>query len=277
MSKEVDELINICKEMRKDVLTMSIYGNEGKAGLHFGGSLSMIEIIAVLLYNVMNYDKNDLLKERDYLIISKGHAIPSLYAGLKEIGILSKDDIMGFKKAGFPLYAHPFYNKKLFIDCSTGSLGQGIGFATGIAKVLKNEKSDKKIYVILGDGELDEGSIYESLMTISKYNLTNIVAIIDKNLSQSDGYTDDVMPLPNLKNRFESFGMNVYSVDGHSVSELIDAFDDIKNKNSDKCNIIIANTIKGKGLSFLENNDKNHRLKLTDEQLEIAKKELEYV
>ena len=212
--------------------------------------------------------------ERDFFILSKGHACLVYYAVLAEMGFFSKDKLKLFEKTDSFLLGHPVLNKKYGIEFSTGSLGMGLSIGVGVALALKKKKTDNKVYVLVGDGECNEGSIWESVMSASHFNLDNLTIIIDKNNLQQTGKNIDIMNLGDLKSKLSSFGCETFSVNGHSTKELFDVFSS-KNKTT-KPKAIVANTIKGKGLSFAENNNEFHHTVLTkslyDKALEEIKK-----
>ncbi len=240
----------------------------GGQGAHYGGALSIIEIVASLYLNVMNFNK-DLIEDetRDRLILSKGHGVPAIYAGLKQLDILTEEDLLTFKKDKTELYGHPSMNKRIGIEFSTGSLGQGLSLAVGVAISLKMKKNlSSKVYVIMGDGECDEGSIWEAALSASKYKLDNLVVIIDRNQLQYDGKTDDVLMLSPFEEKWKSFGWNTERISGHDLKQCCEAL----SMKSDKPLAIIANTVKGRGISFMENDAMWHNNKMTKEQSELA-------
>lgn len=271
MDKErIQELNAKCLEMRRDVITMA--DAAGDMGLHFGGTLSMIEITAALYFEVMNINK-DILQadERDRVIVSKGHGVPAVYSALKHIGVLTEDDLMTFKSPNTNLYGHPCKNPEIGIEFSTGSLGQGLSLGVGTAIALKHKgNNSSRIFVILGDGECDEGSVWEAAMSANQYKLDNLVAIIDRNKLQYDGDTEDVMKIESLAAKWESFGWETMTIDGHDVEACCNAF----SHKSDKPLAIIANTVKGKGISFMENDPGWHHKKMSKDETAKAKEEL---
>jgi len=255
--------------MRLDILKMAVAA--GDSGLHFGGTLSLIEIIASLYFYNMNFSKDTYRTDlRDRLILSKGHGIPAVYAGLRQLDIISEEDLYTFKNDVTDLYGHPSMNEKLGIEFSSGSLGQGLSLAVGSAIALKKRNSFSRIYVILGDGECNEGSVWEAALSATHYKLNNIMAIIDRNHLQYDGDTEKVMSMGFLEDKFRSFGWETYVIDGHNLKSCCEAF----NKRSDKPIAIIADTIKGKKISFMENNPKWHHNRLTEQQYQKALEEL---
>ena len=259
--------------VRKDVLKMI---HNAKSG-HPGGSLSGVDILAVLYKKVLNvpmdWDKSVDFKNRDRFILSKGHASPALYAVLAHCGYFSKDLLMGFRTLGSKLQGHPSSRLGLSgIEVSTGSLGQGLSIGVGIALALRLDNINSKVFVLMGDGEMQEGSVWEALMNANHKKLTNLVVIIDKNNLQIDGTTDDVKSLEPLDKKLEAFGFETYLIDGHNYEELEKTL--IKAKNSNKLTAIIANTVKGKGVSFMENNVSWHGKAPNDAELRQALEEL---
>ena len=267
---EIKELQVIAKELRKNIVEM-IY--RAKSG-HPGGSLSIADILSVLYWKEMNVDPiNPKSENRDRLVLSKGHAAPALYAALIEKGYVSKDLIPTLRKWHSPLQGHPDMKKLNGVEMSTGSLGQGLSVGNGMALSSKIFKNDYRVYVILGDGELQEGQVWEAAMTAAHYKLDNLVAIIDYNNLQIDGKVSDVMGVLPITDKFKSFNWNVIEIDGHSYEEIIEALNEARNLKG-KPTAIIANTIKGKGISFMENNGAFHGAAPNDEQYEQAMEEL---
>ncbi len=259
--------------VRKDILKMI---HNAKSG-HPGGALSCVDILAVLYKKVLNvpleWDKSADFKNRDRFILSKGHASTALYATLAHLGYFSKDLLMGFRMLGSKLQGHPSSRVNLAgIEVSTGSLGQGLSIGVGIALALRLDKIKSKVFVLTGDGEMQEGSVWESLMNANAQKLDNLVLIVDKNNLQIDGATSEIKSLEPLDEKLRAFGFEVYSVDGHNYEELEKVL--IEAKNSDKLCAIIANTIKGKGVSFMEGNVSWHGKAPNDEQLKKALEEL---
>ena len=267
---EIKELQVIAKELRKNIVEM-IY--RAKSG-HPGGSLSIADILSVLYWKEMNVDPiNPKSENRDRLVLSKGHAAPALYAALIEKGYVSKDLIPTLRKWHSPLQGHPDMKKLNGVQMSTGSLGQGLSVGNGMALSSKIFKNDYRVYVILGDGELQEGQVWEAAMTAAHYKLDNLVAIIDYNNLQIDGKVSDVMGVLPITDKFKSFNWNVIEIDGHSYEEIIEALNEARNLKG-KPTAIIANTIKGKGISFMENNGAFHGAAPNDEQYKQAMEEL---
>lgn len=270
--QEVEDLKLLCKKMRKDILTM-IY--KAKSG-HPGGNLSAVEILAVLYKKCMNIDsKWDLspdFNKRDRFVLSKGHASAALYSILSNCGFFSENELCGFRKLGSKLQGHPSCRHINGVEVSTGSLGQGLSMACGIALGLKLDKSPSNVYAYLGDGELQEGSVWEALMNGAHHNLNNLIAFIDRNKLQIDGCTENIKTIEPLADKLEAFGWNVIEIDGHNIEEIYDAVS--LAHTMDRPSIIIADTIKGKGVSFMENNAGWHGKAPNDADYEAAMKEL---
>jgi transketolase len=257
--------------IRKNIVTMI---TESKSG-HPGGSLSGVEILTYLYFKEMNINKDNLdSKERDYFILSKGHAAPVLYATLSEAGFIEEKELMTLRKLGSKLQGHPDSKKIKAIDVSTGSLGQGISNAVGVAIGAKIDNANSTIYTLLGDGELQEGLVWEALMSAAHYKLDNLVAFVDYNKLQIDGNNEDVMGIKPLDKKFESFGWNVITIDGHDFKQIEKALQSAKQIDQ-RPTVIIANTVKGRGVSFMENNAGWHGSAPSIEQRDLALNELE--
>ena len=243
---------------------------------HPGGSLSSADIFTALYFEVMNIDpSNPKKKDRDYFILSKGHVCPALYAALARRGFFDVSELMTLRKLGSRLQGHPGVNKGLpGLEASTGSLGQGLSIAGGIALAMKLDKKPNRVYCLMGDGELDEGNIWEAAMSSAHYKLSNLCGIVDFNGLQIDGKLEDVMSIAPLVKKWEAFGWNAVPVDGHSVKELLDALDKAKSYKKGPT-VIIAKTVKGKGVSFMENVAGWHGVAPKKEEAEKALKELE--
>ncbi len=244
---------------------------------HPGGSLSCVEILSVLYNKIMfvpcDWKKSADFHKRDRFILSKGHASAALYSVLAQKGFFPVEELMTFRKLGSRLQGHPSTRTGLEgIEVSTGSLGQGLSIATGVALALKLNNNPANVFVLLGDGEMQEGSVWEALMSAAHKKLDNLIIVIDKNNLQIDGDTNDVKSLEPLNDKLESFGWNTKEVDGHNEDELEKAF--IEAKKSTKPFAVIANTIKGKGVSYMENNAGWHGKAPNDDELKIALEEL---
>ena len=248
------ELEKIANNIRIDILNQVYIAKSG----HPGGALSIADILAVLYFNEMNINaKAYKMINRDRLILSKGHAVAALYAVLAERGFFEKEELNTFRKLGSRLQGHPDMERLPGIDISTGSLGQGLSVANGMAIAAKMDKLDSRIYCILGDGEIEEGQIWEAAMTSSKYKLDNLCVILDYNGLQIDGKITEVKGLNNIEDKFKSFGFNVISCDGNNIEQLIQSFNKAKSEK-EKPSIIIAKTVKGKGIPFMENKAEWH-------------------
>ncbi len=263
------DITNITNELRKQIITMIHAAGSG----HPGGSLSLVEVLTVLYYKIMNIDSNNPgWIDRDRLVLSKGHGAPALYAVLAEKNFFPKQDLLGLRKLGNKLQGHPDFRKVPGIDASTGSLGQGLSIAVGMALAAKQLSMKHTVYSIIGDGECQEGLIWEAIMAASHYKLDNLTIILDYNKLQIDGTNSEVMSLGDISAKFKAFGCMVEEVDGHNVIELEQAFK-LKSENRPKC--IVANTVKGKGVSFMEDNVSWHGKAPNDEEYEKAMHELE--
>ena len=245
----------------------------GASSSHLGGALSIVEIISLLFSHKMKIDKsNPNWPDRDRFILSKGHACLAYYAALCAVGYITKDQLRTFEKDDSDLLGHPVINRKLGIDFSNGSLGMGLSLGIGVAVALKKNKKENNVFVILGDGECNEGSIWEAAMAAPNLNLTNLYAIIDNNNFQQTGSNKEIMNTNSLSQKWASFGWETIEVDGHDIKKLYKVFEE-SNKSS-KPKAIIAKTIKGKGFSFSENNNDWHHAVLSKTLYEQAKIEL---
>ncbi len=264
------ELEEFSKELRKTVLVSL---NVAKSG-HSGGSLSSIDILNVLYFGgILNIDPKDPKNpNNDRFVLSKGHAAPALYTVLAYKSFFNKDMLYTLRKLGSPLQGHPDSKKLPGVCASTGSLGHGLSQAVGIALALKLKKSPSFVYCLIGDGEMQEGLVYEALMSAHHFALNNLCVILDFNGLQIDGAVRDVMNIEPVRAKFEAFGFLTYEVDGHNYEQLIDVLSKVK--QSDKPTAVIAHTVKGKGVSFMENKYEYHGKPPTDEELEKALNEL---
>ena len=259
--------------LRRDILKMI---HNAKSG-HPGGALSCVDILAVLYKKILNvpveWDKSIDFNKRDRFILSKGHASTALYATLAHCGFFPTTMLSGFRMLGSKLQGHPSSRAQLpGIEVSTGSLGQGLSIGVGLALALRLDKSESKVFVLLGDGEMQEGSVWESLMNAANQKLENLIVIVDKNNLQIDGNTCDIKSLDPLDEKLKAFGFEVYQMDGHDYDEVEKTL--MEAKNSNKLCAIIANTVKGKGVSFMENAAGWHGKAPNDEQLKNALEEL---
>lgn len=222
----------------------------------------MVELLTVLYRDVINYDfNNPEWDDRDVFILSKGHCVIALFALLAECGVIAEDEISSYLENGSLFGAHPGMDIKHGIEASSGSLGQGLSLAVGLAKAAKISGSNKKIYTLVGDGELQEGSVWEAIMLASAWSLDNLTLIVDRNGLQSDGSVEDtIRNLENIEARFEDFGFRVFYVDGHNENEILKAY---KSATTGQPKVIIGKTVKGKGVPFAENNNTWHHNRLT--------------
>ena len=267
---EIKELQEIAKRARKNIIEQ-VYS--AKAG-HPGGSLSCIDILTVLYFNQMNIEpKNPSMEDRDRLVLSKGHSSPALYAILAEKGFFPVEELKEFRKLGSRLQGHPDLNKLPGVDMTTGSLGQGLSAACGMAIASKLKNQSNRVYCIVGDGEIQEGQIWEAAMTAAHYKLDNLCVIVDNNNLQIDGKLADVMSPYPIVEKLESFGFTVFKADGNNIEELIETFENAK-LVKEKPVAIVANTVKGKGISFMEDKAEWHGKAPKQEEYEKAMLEL---
>lgn len=239
---------------------------------HIGPSFSVVEILVALYFKFLNISPEDALNpERDRFILSKGHACPALYAVLAEKGFISENDLNGFAISGGTFEQHPTLDLKRGIEVSTGSLGHGLSIGTGMALAGKIDNKQYKVYVLLSDGELNEGSVWESVMFAGHHRLRNLVAIVDYNKIQALGCTKDIIDLDPLGEKWKSFGWDAQEIDGHNFEEIFNALNSLSSK---KPNVLILHTIKGKGVSFMENQLLWHYHTPDDKEYELALKEL---
>ena len=268
---QIKNIKNFAFQVRKNILEMAVSAGAGSA--HFGGALSITEIVSTLFAHQMKIDKkNPKWEERDRFILSKGHACLAYYAALCEIGYISKEELKTFEKNDTNLLGHPVANRNLGIDFSNGSLGMGLSLGIGVAIASKKKKKNFDVYVIVGDGECNEGSIWESAMAAPHFKLDNLYVVIDKNNFQQTGSNEEIMNVANLKDKWSSFGWYTVELDGHNIEELYNFFN--KGKTINKPKAIIANTVKGKGFSFSENNNDWHHSILSKSFYEKAMNEL---
>lgn len=259
------------KEMRLDILRMAFAAKS--QGAHMGGSLSMVEIMAALYGGVMAVDILDMgCEKRDRLIISKGHGVMAQYAALRQKGLLDADTLLTYKASGGLISAHPSINPSLGIEYASGSLGMGLSLGVGAALAMRRTGNTcSRVFVILGDGECNEGSVWEAAFSAAHFRLGNLVAIVDKNGLQYDGPTEDIMALGDFEARWKAFGWETASVEGHNVGALTDAL----SQRTEKPRVVIARTVKGKGVSFMENVPQWHNGVVTQKLFDQAVAELE--
>jgi transketolase len=267
---DINKLKAKAKEMRKTVLRMLANAGSG----HTGGSLSLIEIVVSLYFYKIKHDpKRPDWDMRDRVVLSKGHGCCTLYAILAEAGYFPKEELMTFRKFGSRLQGHPQLGLP-GLEASTGSLGQGLSIANGMALAGRMDKKNIRAFCIMGDGELNEGQIWEAAMTAAHYNLDSVCGIVDFNKQQIDGWCREVMNLEPLADKWKSFGWHVIECDGHNFEELMDALDEAE-KIKGKPTVILAHTVKGKGVSFIENQPKWHGTAPKKDELERALKEID--
>lgn len=267
-----NKVSNMANEMRKDALKLAL--EAGSDAAHFGGGVSTIDILAVLYGAVMNHDsKNPNWEKRDRFILSKGHGVLAYYAALAECGYIEKSEFSTFEKDESALLGHPVQCREKGIEFTTGSLGMGLSLGIGVAHALKRKNAPGKVYVLMGDGECNEGSVWEAFMSVPQFGLDNVVAIIDRNKFQLGGLTEEVMDIGNMGEKLRAFGWNAIDVDGHDIRALHEAFT-MQNDEKKKPLAIVAHTIKGKGYSFAENNNAWHHATLTQKQYDETMQEL---
>ena len=267
MSASIEFMKEKARELRIKTLQMVTEAGSG----HPGGSLSEVEMLVALYYDKLRLYPDPRDDRRDRFVLSKGHANPPLYAILADKGLLREEELLTLRKTHSRLQGHPDMNKCPGIDCSTGSLGQGISASVGMALGLKIRHSDSRVYVLTGDGELDEGIVWEAASAAAQYKLDNLTLIVDRNRLQLDGCTEDVMALRDLKEKFTAFGFFTEEVDGHSFPEISAA---LAHGEAGKPHCIISNSIKGKGVSYMEDNPDWHGKVPNREELAAALKEL---
>ncbi len=269
MIEDYSQLSIIAKRVRRKIIEIIFRAGSG----HPGGSLSGVEIGTALFFHLLVQNpENSHDPKRDRFILSKGHAAPLLYVLLQEAGYFPEEWLNDFRQLGSPLQGHPHSLKCPGVEVSTGSLGQGLSIASGLAWGERYNQHDNHIYVLLGDGELDEGQVWEAAMFASHYKLSNLIAFVDRNKLQIDGPTEQVMALEPLADKWQAFGWDVHNIDGHSFAEIIKAADQAKKSN--KPSLIIARTVKGKGVSFMENKSNWHGRAPNREEYEKALQEL---
>jgi transketolase len=271
LSASVAEMEAMAKRLRRHIVTMV-----GKAGSgHAGGSLSAVEIVTALYFKMMRHKPLDpQWPDRDRFILSKGHAAPVLYATLAECGYFPIKELLTLRQMDSRLQGHTDRTITPGVEMSAGSLGQGLSFGLGVALAGRIDGEGYHVYVLLGDGECNEGQVWEAAMATAHYNVDNLTAVVDNNGQQIDGWNCDVMSLDPFAAKWQSFGWKVIEVDGHSIPELIDAFKEAQ-KVKGRPTVIIAHTVKGKGVSFMENNPDFHGTAPNAMEVELALKELE--
>lgn len=268
--EDIKELEEKAKQVRRGIIE-AVYSNQSG---HPGGSLSVADIMTVLYFNEMNINpENPNWEDRDRLVLSKGHCAPALYSCLANRGYFDVEELKTFRNINSRLQGHPDKNKVPGVDMTTGSLGQGLSSANGMAIAGKIDNKSYRVYCILGDGEIEEGQVWEAAMAANKYKLDNLCVIIDNNNLQIDGTIEEVMSSYPIDEKFRSFGFEIIKIDGHNIDEILKAFEVARNiKGKPTC--IIAKTIKGKGISFMENQVGWHGKAPNEEQYKQAIEEL---
>lgn len=266
----LDQLIEMSRNCRIDILRMTHAAGAG----HPGGSLSAIDAMVALYGRVLRFDPNNTeWEDRDRFVMSKGHASPAMYSLLHQFGILDESEIMSFRRMGSPCQGHVDMSWTEGVDFSAGSLGMGISFGLGCAIAARMDGSDRKVWVMIGDGETQEGQVWEAAMAASFHNATNLKVIVDRNRIQNDDFVDKQMEIGDIAGKFNSFDWNTRELDGHDMGELVDAIE-WANQESSGPVALIAHTTKGKGISFMENNPAFHGKAPDDEELSKALEEL---
>jgi len=270
--RKIKELQEIAMDIRRDVIRTARDCNEG---VHVGGSLSMAEILAALFFHVLRLDpQNPNWSQRDRFILSKGHGNVGLSAAMARRGFFPLEELKRFDLMHAPLSMHIDKHRMPGVEISSGSLGHGLPVAVGMALAGKLDKAPWKVYVVIGDGEMMEGSMWEGLMSAAHYRLSNLTAVIDRNRFCLDGATEDIMSLEPFVDKMRAFNWRVLEIDGHDVRAVVGAFEDT-DPSDDRPKLIVANTTKGKGVSFLENTAKGHFAQMKPEEAERALAELE--
>ncbi len=266
----VQDLEAMAKQVRRDIVEMITAAKSG----HPGGSLSAVEILVTLFFDVLRHDpQNPKWPGRDRFILSKGHACPVLYSVMAECGYTPKSELNTLRKLGSIYQGHPDVRFIPALEADTGSLGEGLSLAIGMGLAAKLDNSPSRAYVVLGDGEIQEGQIWEAAMFAGDKHVDNIVAIVDYNHIQLDGFVDDIMPLDPLPDKWRSFNWHAIEVEGNDIASLQKGFAEAADTKG-KPTVLIAHTIKGKGVSFMENNPKFHGTAPTQQEMELALKEL---
>ncbi|MCK5506602.1 MAG: transketolase [Thermodesulfovibrionia bacterium] len=269
-TQDIRELKNIAGNVRINILHMLTKAGSG----HTGGSLSAVDVAVAIYFSKMEFDpKNPLWEKRDRFIMSKGHAAPLIYAIMAEAGYFPKETIETLRKIESPLQGHPCCRTLPGIEVSTGSLGQGLSVANGMALGLKLDNNPARVYCIMGDGEIQEGQIWEAAMTAAHYKIDNICGVVDNNGLQIDGPVEKVMGIEPIHDKWASFGWHVIDIDGHNMEEILAALNESESVKG-KPSVIIANTTKGKGVSFFENKVEYHGVAPSQEEFEKAVKEI---
>jgi len=274
MALDKQELLRL-EEKAHDLRSLCLQTTYDAGSAHIGGGLSVMDILTVLYHKIMKVDpKNPDWEDRDRLILSKGHVGVAHAAALADFGYIKKEDLKSFNLTGSKLGIHLDSNKVPGVDASTGSLGHGLSIALGMALAAKLTKKDYFTYCVLGDGECNEGAVWEAAMAVAHFKATNLVTIVDRNKLMIDGNTEDVMALEPFADKWRAFGFEVVEVDGHNISALYEAFVNAKANTSGKPVLIYANTVKGAGVSYMEGNHGWHYGALDDAKFNEAKESL---
>ena len=267
----VKNLEAVAKQVRRNIVRMLTKSQSG----HPGGSLSAVELLVALYFSLLKYDPdNPEWPDRDRLILSKGHATPVLYSVLAEAGYFPADELMTFRQLGSRLQGHVDRDSTPGVEMSGGSLGMGLSFGLGVALAARFDAKDFNVFVMMGDGECEEGLVWEAAMAAAHFNLNRVTAIIDHNKIQNDGYVKDIMNVAPLAPKWSAFGWHTIEINGHRFDEILDAYDEAM-KTEDRPSVIIAHTVKGKSISFMENNPDYHGKAPTAEQAEQAIREID--
>jgi transketolase len=268
--KDIIKLNLIAVKIRKHIIEMLYRAKSG----HPGGSLSAVDALVALYFSHMKHNpKKPLDPDRDRFILSKGHAAPALYAVLAESGYFDVKELNGLRQINCKLQGHPVCTYVPGVEASTGSLGHGLSFGNGVALAGRLDNKNYRVYVMMGDGETGEGQIWEAAAVAAHYKLDNLIAMIDRNFLQIDGKTEDVLRLESVRDRWSSFGWNVIETDGHDIEKILDALREAS-EHERQPTVIILNTVKGKGVSFMENNVDFHGVPPNEAERNIAIKEL---
>lgn len=264
-------LQSVARRIRRSIVEMVHRAQSG----HVGGSLGAADLLVTLYYHLMRHDpRNPAWLERDRFILSKGHCTPVLYAVLADCGYFPQSDLLEFRRPGSHLQGHPYQPKTPGVEASTGTLGLGISTAAGMALAAKLKGEHQRYYVLCGDGEIQEGQAWEAAMFANKYGLDNLIGFVDRNYQQTDGNTEDVMPLDPLAPKWAAFGWNTLEIDGHDMDAIAGAVAQAWQRNG-KPTMIVARTVKGKGVSFMENNSKWHGTPPNDDECRSALEEID--
>ena len=263
----IEELKDIAIEMRKTAVTMIHKAQSG----HPGGSLSAADLMTALYFKEMNIDPiNPTWEDRDRFVLSKGHVCPIQYSALALKGYVPYDTIYTLREYGSPFQGHPDMKKCPGIDISTGSLGQGLSCGVGMAIAGKRDKKDYRVFSLVGDGECQEGQIWEAAQTAVKYQLDNLVVFVDNNRLQIDGFCDEIMPLQDLEKKFEAFGFETKRINGHLMEEIVETLDEIRIAQNGRPKCVVLDTVKGKGVSYMEDVADWHGVAPNDEEYKQA-------